>query len=80
MGTWQQIVLVDFDNRARDRTVVVQVLGEQGILLMALLGILLRGIQDGRRAIVYHPCHRNVGLRHASAGTTKGSGAACATG
>jgi secondary thiamine-phosphate synthase enzyme len=25
-GTWQQIVLVDFDDRARERTVVVQVL------------------------------------------------------
>ncbi len=25
MGTWQQIVLVDFDDRARQRTVVVQV-------------------------------------------------------
>lgn len=28
LGTWQQIVLVDFDNRPRARTVVVQVLGE----------------------------------------------------
>jgi thiamine phosphate synthase YjbQ (UPF0047 family) len=28
LGTWQQIVLVDFDNRARKRTVIVQVLGE----------------------------------------------------
>jgi secondary thiamine-phosphate synthase enzyme len=26
LGTWQQIVLVDFDDRARQRTVVVQVL------------------------------------------------------
>jgi secondary thiamine-phosphate synthase enzyme len=26
LGTWQQIVLVDFDDRARDRSVVVQVL------------------------------------------------------
>jgi thiamine phosphate synthase YjbQ (UPF0047 family) len=25
-GTWQQIVLVDFDDRPRERTVVVQVL------------------------------------------------------
>jgi secondary thiamine-phosphate synthase enzyme len=25
LGTWQQVVLVDFDDRARDRTVVVQV-------------------------------------------------------
>ncbi len=28
LGTWQQIVLVDFDNRARSRQVVVQVMGE----------------------------------------------------
>ena len=28
LGTWQQIVLVDFDNRARDRRVVVTILGE----------------------------------------------------
>jgi secondary thiamine-phosphate synthase enzyme len=27
LGTWQQIVLVDFDNRARRRRVVVQVMG-----------------------------------------------------
>jgi secondary thiamine-phosphate synthase enzyme len=27
MGTWQQLVLVDFDDRPRQRTVVVQVLG-----------------------------------------------------
>jgi thiamine phosphate synthase YjbQ (UPF0047 family) len=26
LGTWQQIVLVDFDDHARQRTVVVQVL------------------------------------------------------
>ena len=26
LGTWQQIVLVDFDDRARERTVVVQVI------------------------------------------------------
>jgi thiamine phosphate synthase YjbQ (UPF0047 family) len=25
-GTWQQVVLVDFDDRPRQRTVVVQVL------------------------------------------------------
>lgn len=25
LGTWQQIVLVDFDNKARDRRVIVQV-------------------------------------------------------
>ena len=28
LGTWQQIVLVDFDNRPRSREVVVQILGE----------------------------------------------------
>lgn len=28
LGTWQQVVLVDFDNRARDRRVVVTVVGE----------------------------------------------------
>lgn len=28
LGTWQQIVLVDFDNRPRSRSVVVQVQGE----------------------------------------------------
>jgi secondary thiamine-phosphate synthase enzyme len=27
LGTWQQIVLIDFDDRPRRRTVVVQVLG-----------------------------------------------------
>ena len=27
-GTWQQLVLVDFDNRARDRTWTVTVIGE----------------------------------------------------
>lgn len=26
LGTWQQIVLIDFDDRARDRSVVLQVL------------------------------------------------------
>ena len=26
LGTWQQIVLLDFDDRARDRTIVVEVL------------------------------------------------------
>jgi thiamine phosphate synthase YjbQ (UPF0047 family) len=25
-GTWQQVVLLDFDDRPRDRTVIVQVL------------------------------------------------------
>lgn len=28
LGTWQQIVLLDFDNRPRQRQVLVQVLGE----------------------------------------------------
>lgn len=28
LGTWQQIVLIDFDNRARTRRVVVQVMGQ----------------------------------------------------
>ncbi|MFQ5633172.1 MAG: secondary thiamine-phosphate synthase enzyme YjbQ, partial [bacterium] len=28
LGTWQQIILVDFDNRARNRRIAVQVLGE----------------------------------------------------
>lgn len=27
LGTWQQIVFVDFDTRARDRRIVVQVMG-----------------------------------------------------
>jgi len=28
LGTWQQIVLVDFDNRPRTRTIVLQFIGE----------------------------------------------------
>jgi len=28
LGTWQQIVLIDFDNRPRSRQIVVQVMGE----------------------------------------------------
>ncbi len=28
LGTWQQIVYVDFDNRARQRSLVVQMMGE----------------------------------------------------
>jgi secondary thiamine-phosphate synthase enzyme len=28
LGTWQQIVVVDFDNRARSRQIVVQVMGD----------------------------------------------------
>jgi len=27
LGTWQQVVLLDFDNRARHRNVVVQIMG-----------------------------------------------------
>ncbi len=30
LGTWQQIVLVDHDNRQRERTIIVQIMGEQG--------------------------------------------------
>lgn len=29
LGTWQQIVLIDFDTRARTRTIVCQILGEK---------------------------------------------------
>lgn len=29
LGTWQQIVLIDFDNRPRQRNVVVQLTGER---------------------------------------------------
>ncbi len=28
LGTWQQIVLVDFDNRPRSRDIVLQIIGE----------------------------------------------------
>jgi len=28
LGTWQQVVLVDFDNRPRSRQIIVQVMGE----------------------------------------------------
>lgn len=28
LGTWQQIIFVDFDNRARQRELVVQIIGE----------------------------------------------------
>jgi secondary thiamine-phosphate synthase enzyme len=28
LGTWQQIILVDFDNRRRERKIVVQIIGE----------------------------------------------------
>jgi secondary thiamine-phosphate synthase enzyme len=29
MGTWQQLVVVDFDNRPRSRQVLLQIMGEQ---------------------------------------------------
>ncbi|NIA30177.1 MAG: YjbQ family protein [Actinobacteria bacterium] len=28
LGTWQQIVLIDFDNRSRQRRIVVQIMGD----------------------------------------------------
>lgn len=28
LGTWQQVVFIDFDNRGRQRTVIVQVVGD----------------------------------------------------
>ena len=28
LGTWQQIVLLDFDNRSRNRRIIVQIIGE----------------------------------------------------
>lgn len=28
LGTWQQIIFIDFDNRPRQRTLVVQIMGE----------------------------------------------------
>jgi secondary thiamine-phosphate synthase enzyme len=28
LGTWQQIVLAEFDNRARERKIIVQITGE----------------------------------------------------
>jgi thiamine phosphate synthase YjbQ (UPF0047 family) len=29
LGTWQQIILVDFDNRSRKREITVQIFGEK---------------------------------------------------
>jgi len=29
LGTWQQVILVDFDTRARTRTVICQIMGER---------------------------------------------------
>jgi secondary thiamine-phosphate synthase enzyme len=28
LGTWQQVVFIDFDNRARERTLHIQIYGE----------------------------------------------------
>ncbi len=28
LGTWQQVILLDFDNRSRNRSIVVQIMGE----------------------------------------------------
>jgi len=28
LGTWQQIVFIDFDNRKRERKIIVQIMGE----------------------------------------------------
>ena len=28
LGTWQQIIVVDFDNRARSRQIILQIIGE----------------------------------------------------
>ena len=28
LGTWQQIILIDFDNRSRNRTIIVQIMGK----------------------------------------------------
>ncbi len=28
LGTWQQVILIDFDNRARNRNVIVQLMGK----------------------------------------------------
>jgi len=28
LGTWQQIIFIDFDNRARNRELIVQIMGE----------------------------------------------------
>jgi len=28
LGTWQQIILIDFDNRHRNREIIVQIIGE----------------------------------------------------
>jgi thiamine phosphate synthase YjbQ (UPF0047 family) len=28
LGTWQQIVFIDFDNRGRNRNIIIQTMGE----------------------------------------------------
>jgi secondary thiamine-phosphate synthase enzyme len=28
LGTWQQVILIDFDNRKRNRSLIVQIMGE----------------------------------------------------
>ncbi len=28
LGTWQQIVMIDFDNRSRDRHIIIKIMGE----------------------------------------------------
>ena len=30
LGTWQQIIFIDFDNRSRRRDLIVQIIGEKG--------------------------------------------------
>ncbi len=30
LGTWQQVVLINFDNRARRRRLIIQLMGEEG--------------------------------------------------
>lgn len=30
LGTWQQIILIDFDTRARTRTIICQIIGQTG--------------------------------------------------
>jgi thiamine phosphate synthase YjbQ (UPF0047 family) len=30
LGTWQQVILIDFDNRPRNRVLTVQIIGKEG--------------------------------------------------
>jgi secondary thiamine-phosphate synthase enzyme len=30
LGTWQQVVVIDFDNRSRSREIILQIVGEAG--------------------------------------------------